>query len=125
MSKSFSPTALLALAVPLVLGACGSKDPGTGPLDQCNALTRQYCETLIDCQISGGTVSADARQDSLESCETAAAQSLDCTRAIGVSDFYDSCMHDLKNLDCDELNQSLMDGSFMLPGPCTQVILIE
>ncbi|HEV8551033.1 MAG TPA: hypothetical protein VGQ57_18425 [Polyangiaceae bacterium] len=125
MSRTASSAMLVALCAPLALGACASDDPGTGPLDQCNALTSQYCTTLIDCQISGGTLTEDARDDAMKDCESAAAKSLDCSRAIGVSDFYDSCLDDLRNLDCDELNQSLMDGSFMLPGPCTSVIIIE
>lgn len=96
-----------ALAVSSLLSACGSAE------SDCENLAEKLCDRLDEC--------VDL-QESPESCTDTLVDTLQCSRAVEVSDDYDDCISDVESVSCDEL---VPGGQLDLPNACMGVILIE
>ena len=115
------------LALPLVfaLSACPS-DPD--PVDQCKKLISTMCARVASCAEDADVIDEDYSAEELRTdCEDEIGSSLKCGKAVDVSENYDQCVKDLKRVDCDESNDSLISDMMLLPPPdsCQDVILLE
>ena len=117
-------TLLAGLLVLIAVPGCGSSDDAETPKQQCEALITQLCGSAISCQVGAGLILASEEAAENADCKSAAAKSLDCSKAVGVSSRYQACMDKAKNPPCDEVNQAIASGTLGLPSECNQVILV-
>jgi len=115
------PAGLLVL---IALPGCGSSDEDVTPKQQCEALITQLCGSAISCQVGAGLISASEEGAQNADCKSAAAEDLDCSKAVAVSSSYQACMDKAKNPPCDEINEAIASGTLGLPSECNKVILV-
>ncbi len=92
---------------------------------QCTNLINLWCTTAIDCAVNGGLIPTADRNANLDACKSVAGSGLECSKAVDVTDAYDTCMNDITNLSCELINQGIQDRNLMLPATCEKVILLQ
>jgi hypothetical protein len=112
--------AMLGCLFVVVIG-CGSDGGGmTGPSAaerdaaraKCETLKVTYCARVIECVGPG--------QITQKECGDAVSASLDCGRAVAVSDSYPTCIQALPTFSC-----VVLDGGRTLPASCNASILLQ
>jgi hypothetical protein len=93
---------------------------------KCATFFEVYCPRMVDCLVEGGTLTAGDRDEAADSCLSNAKASVDCSRAVGVTSSYDSCITALQKLDCAAVNTAIAtnDTDHVLPEVCKGVLLI-
>lgn len=77
----------------------------------CDAFVDAACNYWLRCGVLA--------QSDYPECIVMARDTADCSRAVGTSAFYGSCMSSLRSGTCDAANQGT------LPGVCNGVIFVE
>jgi len=110
----------------VVLPGCGSSDDEKSvPQLKCEDLLSTFCNSGVNCEVSGGLIDASEREDELSSCMTGVKEVVNCSRAQSITSNYDACMNKLRNPPCEEVNKAIQDGTLALPTECNGVILIQ
>jgi hypothetical protein len=105
--------------------ACGDDGGEKGDAQiKCESFIQQICKVAADCAVEGGLIQSSARAKQLDDCKSSFAAELDCGKAVKVSDTYDTCMEQVSNPPCAEVNEQLASGEIELPASCHDLIYV-
>lgn len=104
---------VFALGLLALAAGCGCDSPSDLPPVQCQAFTNLTCGRVAEC-----SATLTVRQ-----CEKDFGQTLDCSRAVAVSDTFGECIGAVEKATCEELTRA--DGALVLPAACARAIILE
>lgn len=105
-------TAKAFLFLSVFVGGCGGDAPSDAS-GQCRDFIGATCKRVAECSRT-----LTARQ-----CAADFAQSLDCSRAVGVSPTYDRCLVEVASARCASLTGA--GGDLVLPASCSGSVILD
>lgn len=129
---------LLALGSVLLIAqvSCSSSDGKASAPQQCEALSEDICDKIVDCykELTGAKVDASWRNDCVDSLVND--QDTPCSSAVRVSDSYGTCVDTIHAASCEDVlvvddnGDPLVDEDGVpaindLPSSCEDVILTK